>query len=90
MAHKMCIEDNRGTLISEMHKGVSRGACPFWQNISKPLVFRCILLQPLRRDRLTRRSQYTTGAIRSTTALENKKAKREYRKNIQERYTEIE
>lgn len=42
------------------------------------------------RRETNRETQYTTGAIRSTTALENKKAKREYRKNIQERYTEIE
>lgn len=29
-----------------MHKGSQEGRKPLLQNISKPLVFRCILLQP--------------------------------------------
>ena len=79
MAHKMCIEDNRGTLISEMHKGVSRGACPFCKIFLNALEFRCILLQPLRREGVSEK-RYTIGEMGEPAEEEKEKMEREYSK----------
>lgn len=73
MSHEIGIEEeSRLGIHSEMHKGVKR-ATPFCKIFLNALEFRCILLQPLRRDRLKREKRYTIG---ETETLLTEKTKR--------------
>lgn len=82
MSHEMGIEEeSRLGIHSEMHKGVKR-ATPFCKIFLNALEFRCILLQPLRRDILIRKKRYTTG---ETGTLPTEKTQRRKENTLSEK-----
>lgn len=66
-------------LTVEVRKRESRGACPFCKIFLNALEFRCILLQPLRREGASER-KYTIGEMGEPAEEEKEKMEREYSK----------
>ena len=69
-----------------MDRGSQEGLAPFAKYNEKEHSGRCILLQPLRRDRLKREKRYTIGETETLLTEKTKRRKENTVKHTQRRY----
>lgn len=88
ISHKLDIAENHVEgLELQWTGGVKRGEASFAKYNEKEHSGRCILLQPLRRDRLKREKRYTIGETETLLTEKKKRWKGNTVKHTQRRYT---
>ena len=87
ISHKLDIAENHVEgLELQWTGGVKRGEASFAKYNEKEHSGRCILLQPLRRDRLKREKRYTIGETETLLTEKTKRRKENTVKYTQRRY----